>query len=284
MTRELVRLVRPGQWAKNALVAAAPLAAGTLLTPAVAGRTLLALLAFVLASGATYALNDLLDAPADALHPVKRTRPVASGALSRRTAAVVAAVLAVAAMAVALAVGLGVVVATYLLLTAAYSAGLKHEPVVELAVVALGFVLRAVGGGVATDTPLSQWFLIVTGFASLLVVAGKRESELVLAGRDGRTPRQATTRYSLPFLRVVTATSAAMTVAGYSLWAADVSPTGREPWIAVSVVPFTVGVLRFVLDAENADAEEPERTVVRDRVLLGLGVLWLATYGLGMLP
>lgn len=283
MTRELVRLVRPGQWVKNLLVVAAPLAAGTLLQPAVAGRVAVAFVAFVLASGATYALNDLLDADADAAHPVKRARPVASGRVPRRTAAVVVAVLAAAALAVAASVGLLLVVGGYLALTAAYSAGLKHEPVVELAIVALGFVLRAIAGGVATDTPLSQWFLIVTGFGSLLVVTGKRESELVLAQRDGRTPRRATARYTTAFLRVVAATAAAMTVAGYALWAADVAPQAREPWIAVSVVPFTVAVLRFLLDAEDAQAEEPERTVVADRVLLVLVLLWLVTYAVGAL-
>jgi decaprenyl-phosphate phosphoribosyltransferase len=283
VTRELVRLVRPGQWVKNLLVVAAPLAAGTLLVPAVAGRVVVAFVAFVLASGATYALNDLLDAESDSGHPKKRTRPVASGAVSRRAARALALILALAALAVAATVGLLLVVGSYLVITGAYSFGLKHEPVVELAIVALGFVLRAVGGGVATDTPLSQWFLIVTGFGSLLVVAGKRESELVLSTRDGRTPRPSTAQYSTGFLRVVAATAASMTVAGYALWAADVAPSGREPWIAVSVVPFTVAVLRFLLDAEDARAEEPERTVVTDRVLLALVLLWVVTYALGAL-
>lgn len=283
MTSGVLALVRPKQWVKNVLVAAAPLAAGAILEPDVAWATVVAFVAFVLASSATYCLNDVLDAEADARHPTKRTRPIPSGRVSRRTAILLTAVLAAAALLLAYPGTLRWVVLGYLLLQIAYSAGLKHQPVVELGLVSGGFILRAIAGGAATGLPISQWFLIVTGFASLFVVAGKRLSELTWAESAGAVVRRSLTHYPLSYLRMVLAISGAVTVAGYCLWAFETS-VGKPGavWSTVSIIPFVLALFRFALDTDHGRVEEPEEVVLHDPVLLSLGTLWLVTFGLGV--
>jgi len=169
----------------------------------------------VLASASIYLFNDVVDAEADRNHPTKRTRPVASGELPAGLAigaGVVSALLALAG-ALAMSTELAVTIAVYLAMQVSYVLGLKHQPVLDLAVVSSGFLLRAVAGGVAASVPLSQWFLIVAAFGSLYMVAGKRFSELHTVGADALT-RRSLTMYSDPFARglectpfVATATS-----------------------------------------------------------------------------
>lgn len=283
MVSGVLALVRPKQWAKNVLVAAAPLAAGAMFEPDVAWATVIAFLAFVLASSATYCLNDVLDADADAQHPTKRNRPIPSGRVSRRTAAVLGGVLAAAAIVLAYPGSLRWVVVGYLVLQVGYSAVLKHQPVVELGLVSGGFILRAIAGGAATGLPISQWFLIVTGFASLFVVTGKRLSELTWAQSAGSVVRRSLTYYPLSYLRMVLGISASVTVAGYCLWAFETSD-GRSGavWTTVSIIPFVLALFRFALDTDHGRVEEPEEVVLHDPVLLSLGVLWLATFSLGV--
>lgn len=284
MTSGVLALVRPKQWVKNLLVVTAPLAAGSLLHPAVAARTAVAFLALVLASSATYCLNDVLDSEADAQHPTKRNRPIPSGRVSRRTALALAVVLAAAALAVAWPGSLRWVVLAYLAFTVTYSTVLKHQPVIELALVSGGFVLRAIAGGAATGIPLSQWFLIVAGFGSLFMVSGKRLSEAIWAESAGAVVRRSLTHYPLSYLRMLIGTSAAVTIAAYCLWAFQTGEgTDGSAWTTLSIVPFVLALLRYALDTDHGRVEEPEEVVLHDRTLLALGVLWLLTYGAGTL-
>jgi decaprenyl-phosphate phosphoribosyltransferase len=283
--RAVLTTCRPTQWTKNLLVAAAPLAAGTLLHSDVLLRTLLTFVVMTMAAAAAYCLNDVIDAQADATHPTKSRRPIASGALPPAVALSVAGVLAIGALVLATPWDLRWVVLAYLVLTAAYSLGLKHQAVVELGVVASGFLLRAVAGGPATGTPLSQWFLIVAAFGSLFMVAGKRLSELV--SLDGADPasRLLLATYTASYLRMVVGISASVTIAAYCLWAFEVGarhdPT--VPWAAISVAPLVIAILRYALDVDRGRAQEPEQIVLRDRVLQGLGLLWLGTFALTVL-
>ena len=192
VARALVRAVRPRQWVKNLLVVAAPLAAGKVGDGDVIAATLLALVSFCLAASAVYLVNDTADREVDRLHPTKRLRPIASGALAVPVALTVAGVLATAAVAVGWVADpmLAVLVASYLLLQVLYAVRLKHEPVLDISVVAAGFLMRAVAGGIAADLPLSQWFLLVSGFGSLFIVAGKRYSELHTLGSEVGHPAQ----------------------------------------------------------------------------------------------
>ncbi len=284
MISGVLALVRPKQWVKNVLVAAAPLAAGSILDDDIGRNTLIAFVAFVLASSATYCLNDVLDAEADAAHPTKRRRPIPSGRVSRRTALVLAAVLAVASVAIAVPGSLRWVVLTYLGFTVAYSTYFKHRPVIELGLVSGGFILRAIAGGAATGVPLSQWFLIVAGFGSLFMVTGKRLSELTWAEHEGAIVRASLAHYPLSYLRMILGVSAAVTIAAYCLWAfATTDTTSEAGWTTLSIVPFVLALLRYALDTDRGQVEEPEEVVLRDPTLLVLGLFWVVTYGVGAL-
>lgn len=281
--------MRPRQWLKNTLVFAAPLAAGDIFNVDIVVPGILAFVSFCLISSATYIVNDLKDVEADRAHPVKRFRPIAAGELSVGVAVAVAVVLAVASLAIALAVNVGllVVVLCYVACTISYSLFLKNEPVIELVLIALGFLLRAIAGGVASELPISRWFLIVAGFGSLFMAAGKRYSELVRAtetveGDDPPTMRRSLKGYTHNYLRFVWAISAAVTITAYCLWAFEVGLTpSTGPWAACSVVPFVVGLLRYAIDVDKGVAEAPEDVVLHDPALMITGVAWLVLFGLG---
>lgn len=284
--------LRPRQWAKNVLVFAAPLAAGSLFEPDVLLPSLGAFVAFCLISSATYLINDVRDIEADRAHPKKQDRAIASGRLSVTTGIVTAVAFAVLALGLSWFIqpALAGVVAVYAVVTITYSLLLKHEPVVELALVAMGFLLRAIAGGAASGLPISQWFLIVAGFGSLFMAAGKRFSELERARREGRdgvndpTLRRSLAGYTPGYLRFVWAVSAAVTITAYCLWAFDVALTPSSfPWAQWSVVPFVLAILRYAVDIDRGEAEAPEDAALGDRVLLVLGVIWVVMFGLGAL-
>jgi decaprenyl-phosphate phosphoribosyltransferase len=186
----VVRSLRPRQWTKNLLVAAAPLAAGRLFDAPVWWQTLVAFVAFCGLSGAAYLVNDAIDVESDRAHPRKRQRPIAAGDLPVRTALVVATVLGVAAIAAGTAVDrhLGILLLAYAALQVAYSVWLKHEPVLDLAVVSVGFLMRAVSGGLAAGLALSDFFLMVAGFGSLFMVGRQAVLRAPCARQRGRHP------------------------------------------------------------------------------------------------
>jgi decaprenyl-phosphate phosphoribosyltransferase len=284
----LLVAIRPKQWLKNVLVFAAPLAAGALLEPDVLIASLLAFVSFCLMASATYLVNDVRDVDADRAHPVKRSRPIAAGELAPSVATVAAVVLALASLAVALSVNIGLfgVVLAYAAFTLAYSLLLKQEAVIELALLSMGFLLRAIAGGVAAELPISRWFLIVAGFGSLFMASGKRFSELERSLRDGETTpaRRSLTGYTPAYLRFVWGLAAAVTVTAYCLWAFEVGLGGSSlPWAEWSVLPFVLAILRYAVDVDRGAAEAPEEVVLHDRVLLLLGAAWLVLFGLGAL-
>src|SRR5271166_1170897 len=203
----VVKAMRPRQWVKNVLVLAAPLSA--------AGRghrydygqlgiqVLVAFVVFSLAASAVYLINDVRDVEADREHPTKRFRPIAAGVVPEWLAYTLAAVLGVASLAIAWMVtpNLALVMAIYIAIQLAYCFGLKHQAVIDLCIVSSGFLIRAIAGGVATDIPLSQWFLLVMAFGSLFMAAGKRYAELQLAERTGAKIRKSLESYTSTYLR-----------------------------------------------------------------------------------
>jgi decaprenyl-phosphate phosphoribosyltransferase len=281
-----VRAVRPRQWIKNVLVFTAPLAAGQILDRDVVLGALLAFVAFCLISATVYLINDVRDVEEDRLHPRKRFRPIASGELSPNAALVLAAVTGVLGFALGFLVSwqLGVTLTVYLVLQVLYSGFLKHLPVVDLAIVASGFLLRAIAGGVATGIPLSQWFLLVAAFGSFFMIAGKRYSELKSVGAEAGT-RRSLLRYSQSYLRFTWMLAAVMVLISYSLWAFEFrgGGVGGLPWTAISIAPFTLGLLQYALEVDTGNAGEPEDVVLNDRVLQVLGLVWLVTISLAVL-
>jgi decaprenyl-phosphate phosphoribosyltransferase len=282
----VVRTMRPRQWLKNVLVLAAPLAAGTLLDPAVLLPTALAFVLFCLAASGIYLLNDVHDVAEDRRHPRKRWRPVAAGIVPVPVAVVVGVVLLVGVLAVAALLSrpqLAGVLGAYVVISLAYSYFLKDQPVIDLAVVASGFLLRGVAGGAAAGIQLSQWFLLVAAFGALFMVAGKRYGELVAVG-DGAQTRKSLAEYSPSYLRFVWSLSAAVACTAYSLWAFELRAAHDGfPWETASIAPFVLGLLRYAVDVDRGRAGAPEDVVLGDRVLLGLGVLWVGLVVAGVL-
>jgi decaprenyl-phosphate phosphoribosyltransferase len=280
-----VRLARPKQWLKNLLVFAAPGAAGLLTDRAALADTLVAFVCFCLAASGTYFVNDALDADADRQHPEKRTRPVAAGEITPRAALVGGVVLVVAAIALSFVAswGLAVVIASYVALTAAYSLWLKHEPVVDLAAVAAGFVLRAIAGGVAVQVEISPWFLIVAASGSLFMVTGKRHAEMLDLGDDAAGHRPALGDYSASYLGYVRAVASSVAILAYCLWAFEKSePVGDPIWFELSIVPFVLGVLRYAFLLEQGRGGAPEELVLSDRMLQVIGLAWVALFAVAV--
>ncbi|MDA8274874.1 MAG: decaprenyl-phosphate phosphoribosyltransferase [Actinomycetota bacterium] len=288
----LVKVARPHQWLKNLLVFVAPGVAGVLLHGPVLGRTVAEFAIFCVSASGSYFLNDALDAEADRRHPRKRNRPVASGVVPVPLAAGLGSALLVAGALLAWPVAgwrLALVMALYGVVNVAYSLGVKHEPVLDLVAVSSGFVLRAVAGGVAAKVPLSNWFLIVASFGSLLIVTGKRSGEkhlLTTAKTDHGDVRQTLASYSSSFLTTVRTLSAAVTVTAYCLWAferaSQVHP-GHDPvWFQLTIVPFVIALLHVVRLLDAGEGAAPEDLAIHDHRLQLYGAVWVGLFAVGL--
>jgi decaprenyl-phosphate phosphoribosyltransferase len=255
----------------------------------VLAETALAFLAFSLAASGTYCLNDAADVLADRAHPTKRDRPIASGAVSVPTARILGVGLLLSSLVVAGITGgtaLALVVLGYVALTTSYTIWLKHVAVVDLAVVAAGFVIRAIAGAVATDVEVSDWFLIVASFGSLFMVAGKRSAELAEAGEAGEvgSSRRVLRMYSTAYLTYIRSVASGVTLLAYTLLAfekADLSASSI-PWYELSIVPFGLAILRYALRLDQGAGGAPEDVVLRDRTLQVLGVCWAVLAAIGV--
>jgi decaprenyl-phosphate phosphoribosyltransferase len=276
----VLRTMRPRQWVKNVLVLAAPFAAGDIFMPGIALDLLIAFVAFSIAASGIYLVNDANDVAADRAHPTKRNRPIAAGIVPVPLALAVAVVLLLGALALSALASLQLlaVLAVYVVVQLSYCFWLKHQPVLDICIVASGFLLRAVAGGAATGIPLSQWFLLSAGFGSLFMVAGKRYAEMMLAERTGAKIRKSLESYSASYLRFVWALSATVLITTYCLWAFAIGEQQHNMvWSAISIVPFVVAVLRYSVDVDMGNGGEPEEIALGDRVLQVLAVLWIAT-------
>ncbi len=279
----MLRALRPKQWIKNVLVLAAPVAAGVIDDPDVRLETLAAFAAFCLAASGTYVLNDARDIEADRLHPTKRHRPIAAGAVPIPLAYVLGLTLVAASLLVGFeaAPNLGWTILAYLVLTTAYTLSLKHIPVLDVIAVASGFVLRAVAGAAATGVPISEWFFIVTSFGALFMVSGKRSGEASDLGIDAADVRATLGHYSSSYLAYLRTVSSGVVLVAYCLWAfssAEASP-GAELWYQLSTLPFAVGILRYAMLIDQGHGAEPEHLVLSDRMLLATGAAWAIIYG-----
>lgn len=276
--RELIRATRPRQWAKSLLVFAAPLLSGRFTESGVLGNAAVAFAAFTLAASGIYLVNDVRDVEGDRAHPTKRRRPVAAGTLSARTASWAGAVLSAVSLVVALLSGpqLVVVIAVYLAISLLYCFALKNEPVIDIAIIAAGFLLRAIAGGAAADIELSQWFLLAASFGSLFMAAGKRYAEILLLDQGGPAFRASLAAYSASYLRFVWTVSAGLLIMTYGLWAFELSQeAGGNWWYVGSMAPFVLAVLRYALDVDAGGAGDPEDLALDDRMLQGLAGCWL---------
>ncbi len=281
----LIRTARPKQWIKNVLVFAAPAAAGVLDQRAAMADALIAFVAFCLAASGTYFLNDAFDVEADRLHEKKRFRPIAAGMVPVALARWVGVLLLLAGIAFSFLANwqLALVIGIYVVQTTTYSLWLKHVAVIDLGMVASGFVLRLIAGAASVDVPISVWFIVVGSFGSLFMVAGKRHAEYMELGDERAGHRATLEQYSVAFLGYVRAVASGVALVAYCLWAFDAA-IHRDGivWFQVSIVPFVLAFLRYALLVERGEGGAPEELVLADRPLQILGFCWVALVGIGL--
>jgi 4-hydroxybenzoate polyprenyltransferase len=277
LARAAAVALRPRQWTKNLLLFAGLLFAGKLGDTSLWLDACVAFVAYCVASSASYLANDVRDAPHDREHPVKRLRPIASGELPARVALVLAAVLAAAAFGLTAYLGPWSValMAGFLALQVAYSAGLKHVVLIDVLVIGALFVLRASAGAEAVDVRISPWLLICTGLLALFLALAKRRAELVLVGAEQTPGRPVLEGYSLALVDQLVSVVAASTVIAYSLYTFG----ARDSKAMMATAPFVVyGVFRYLLLLHRHDlGEEPENVLLTDVPLMVTLAAWAAT-------
>ena len=272
----LLEAMRPLQWSKNLFVFTGLVFAGKLSNPGLFLITAAAFLCFCAVSSAAYLLNDLVDVERDSLHPRKRMRPLASGRLSRSSAALAAAALAAGGLAAAFLIRpqFGRTALAYCLLMAAYSLLLKREAVLELFVIAAGYVLRAAGGAAAIAVHISPWMLSCATLMALFLVLCKRRAE-VFAAEAPEQHRESHVGYTPQLLDQMIAVATAATIVTYMLYAFQ-SETARTHAGLLWTVPFVIyGMFRYLfLVYVRGQGENPESLILKDPHLLGSLVLW----------
>jgi 4-hydroxybenzoate polyprenyltransferase len=282
-----IEALRPRQWTKNLLVFAGLVFSQQLTSVPLALRAVGGFVAFSLLSGAVYLLNDLADVHADRLHPLKRARPIASGRLplTAAWAGLVPVIAVVAALSWWLGPMFTIVVIVYLLMNSAYSWGLKHQPLIDVFVIALGFVLRAIAGvellrPVSPSTTISPWLLVCTFFGALFLALAKRRRELANAGEAASRRRAVLEQYTPQLLEGLLLVSASATLMGYALytiWPATVAKFHTEA-LLYTVPLVTYGVFRYLFLVRASEiTEDPSQVLLTDRPLALCVVLYFAS-------
>ena len=280
--RAAIMTTRPRQWPKNLLVFAAPLAGASLGRGF--GYALLAMFAFGCASAAVYFVNDVADVERDRRHPVKRNRPIASGALPEQHAIVLAVLAALFAVGAGVVIGeplLAATAAAYLCLSFLYSFRLKHVPFVEMMIVASGFVLRVLGGAAATHVKPSVWFLMVCSLGALGVAVAKRYTELTSLGADAVKHRPVLRWYRPGTLRIAQVAVGAGVLATYLMWAVN-EDSGARPLHLASALPLAAALVRFGVLSARRTVRPVEDLITRDVVMLCSEAAWLILFCAGI--
>lgn len=286
-----LKALRPKQWVKNFLVFLPLLFAINQVwspsnlapLPELLLDLVIVFLAFCSVSSGVYLLNDLMDRGADRLHPTKRNRPIASGKVTAPTAVTLMGVLGLGGLAVMYLVHpvLGGIGLAYAVINIAYSLGAKKAVLIDVIMVASGYVLRAGAGAVAVGVDPSPWLFVVTGAAALFIVLGRRYAEVRLAAQEGGQQRSVLRNYSGPFIGQLISISATTALVSYTLYAveADNLPDNHTMLLTVPFVAF--GLFRYLyLLNTNPEAEAPEQLISRDIPLLASALCWITVSAL----
>jgi len=267
----LIKLIRPKQWVKNGFVFAPLVFSGKMLNPDALIQTSLAALFFCIASSAVYIINDISDADLDRRHPKKsKSRPIASGLIS-----VKAALIFLLTLYLALAVGylempkVILVIDAYIVLNLAYTLRLKHEPVIDIFTIAIGFVLRVIAGATALHLDTSVWMCITTLCLSLYLAAVKRRQELAKSGSEGRKVLK---KYSVELVDRYAEMSATGALLFYSMFVIS-----ARPELAITIPLVLYGLFRYWYVVEALDGgESPTDALFADWQLMAVVVLWIS--------
>ncbi|MDR2550384.1 MAG: decaprenyl-phosphate phosphoribosyltransferase [Desulfobulbus sp.] len=270
----VIRLFRPKQWLKNLLLIFPPLFGGVLFSPEILRSLFFPVLAFCLASSANYACNDVLDAEKDALHPTKKHRPIPAGKVSKHTALLAGGLLFCAAFFCAIATSwtFTAILAVYVVLMGCYSLWLKHVVVLDIFVIATGFLLRLEAGAQAVHVPVSTWLFLSVFFLAMFLSIGKRVSEKsMLAGPSASLHRKTLAQYPDAYLEgvmLMTGTAAMLTYALYTIDHANLLYT----------VPLCcLGLFRYMFWIKIGNNGDPSEALLHDPFLAGISAVWFLT-------
>ncbi len=266
-----LRLLRPRQWLKNLMLLFPPLFGGVLFAPEVFLHLAIPFLAFCLASSGNYAINDVLDAEKDACHPVKKNRPIPSGAIQAKTAFTVGACLFIVALALGFTVSMPFffTLLGYMLLSSAYSFRLKDIPVVDIFCVSAGFLLRLHAGGIAFNIPISDWLFLTVFLLSIFLSLGKRIAEKQLLQEGCAHHRPVLEEYPLNFLHGTMYMTGATVLVTYAMYVVV------HPGLLYTIPLCCFGLFRYMYRVIKDATGDPTEALLQDKVLLSVSLLWL---------
>ena len=284
--RETLLLIRPKQWAKNVFVLL-PMFFGRQLTdPATLQSSLLVFAAFSFIASSVYCINDLIDVEADRQHPVKCKRPIASGAVSRKQGWLLTVVMALLSAATVLTLSSHIwqvlaVLAGYYLLNIAYCTRLKNYAIIDVCVIAFGFVLRILAGGIATGISVSRWLVLMTFLLTLFLSLAKRRDDVLRMNATGKAPRKNTIRYNLTFINQAITITASVTTVCYIMYCVspEVVAAFGTPNLYLTTIFVIIGLLRYIqLAVVDEQSGDPTKIVWKDRFTQLVILAWLSSF------
>lgn len=281
---EMLRLLRPHQWIKNGVVFLAMIFGGRLLDADCWISTLYATIYFCFASSAVYCLNDVIDCKYDREDPVKCKRPVASGHVKKSEALLLGAIATAISLILpilTLPCSCSVIIGIYLAMNVLYCMMLKNVILIDVMIVAMGFVLRVVIGGLASEIWLSQWIIIMVFLLALFLALAKRRHEVVLVTRSEKKGRKSVVGYTLPFLNSALSMLGAILIIGYVIYTLNPKyGKGHDSeYLYITALPVLYGVLRYLqLTIVENRSGSPTKVAYSDPPLLAAGAIWLITF------
>lgn len=282
----IIRLTRPYQWIKNFFVFMPLFFGGSLLNVEDVMQSVIAFVAFSFIASSIYCFNDIIDVEADRRHEKKCKRPIASGAVTILQGYIVMAVCIVIAFACCFLLGDNAVptlatIAAYFVMELLYCVWLKRIAVVDVCILASGFVLRIITGGAATEIVPSHWLVLMTFLLTLLMAFGKRKDDVLIYQKTGVAPRYNTKNYNLTFINQAITVNAAVTLVCYILYTVSPEVASRTnfQYAYLTTIFVILGLLRYMQQASvDGMSGNPTKLVLKDRFLQATVVLWLCSY------
>lgn len=288
MKSNLLKLIRPHQWLKNVFVMIPMFFGGSLLDPSDIRASVVTFFAFSFIASSVYCFNDIIDVEADRRHPVKCKRPIASGAISVRSAWPLMALMFLLSVGTVClldtythVINVGLVILIYYILNILYCSKLKQYAIVDVCIIAFGFVLRVLAGGFATDIALSKWLVLMTFLLTLFLSFAKRRDDVLRMNETGEPPRKNTIRYNLTFINQAITITASVTLVCYIMYTVSPEVVNRfhSDLLYLTSVFVLLGLLRYIqITVVDKRSGDPTKMMLRDRFTQCVVLLWALTF------
>lgn len=288
MKSNLLKLIRPHQWLKNVFVMIPMFFGGSLLDPSDIRASVVTFFAFSFIASSVYCFNDIIDVEADRRHPVKCKRPIASGAISVRSAWALMALMFLLSVGTVFlldtythVINVGLVILIYYILNILYCSKLKQYAIVDVCIIAFGFVLRVLAGGFATDIALSKWLVLMTFLLTLFLSFAKRRDDVLRMNETGEPPRKNTIRYNLTFINQAITITASVTLVCYIMYTVSPEVVNRfhSDLLYLTSVFVLLGLLRYIqITVVDKRSGDPTKMMLRDRFTQCVVLLWALTF------